>query len=84
MFIACCALDFAGEFVDSEENLLIYTDLFQQYTQLVGELATTVCEPRVNSCKREWTFAYVARYTAASYARNASRLFCINCFSCTV
>lgn len=29
---------YAGEFEDVEENKLIYTDLFQQYTQLVGEL----------------------------------------------
>lgn len=45
MLIACCAFDFAGEFVNSEENLLIYTDLFRQYTQLVGELASAMWEP---------------------------------------
>ena len=29
---------YPGEFEDVEENKLIYTDLFRQYTQLVGEL----------------------------------------------
>ena len=33
---------YPGEFEDVEENKLIYTDLFRQYTQLVGELPHTI------------------------------------------
>lgn len=33
----CAVRSCAEEFEDVEENKLIYTDLFRQYTQLVGE-----------------------------------------------
>jgi len=35
---------YAGEFEDAEENKLVYTDLFRQYTELVGELLGSSCK----------------------------------------